>query len=88
MDYKVQNHLHPYVFEDIKTITDSNINWPCLCNKTVLITGGNGFIAFYLVCAMLIRNDLCESNIKVKALVRNLENAEKKYGEFLNRDDL
>ena len=56
MDYKVENHLHPYVFEDIKTITDSNINWPCLCNKTVLITGGNGFIAFYLVCAMLIRN--------------------------------
>ena len=88
MDYKVQNHLHPYVFEDIKTITDSNINWPCLCNKTVLITGGNGFIAFYLVCAMLIRNDLCGSDIKVKALVRSLENAEKKYGELINRDDL
>ncbi|WP_294464194.1 NAD(P)-dependent oxidoreductase [uncultured Ruminococcus sp.] len=88
MDYKVENHLHPYVFEDIKTITESNINWPCLCNKTVLITGGNGFIAFYLVCAMLIRNDIYGSNIKIKALVRSRENAEKKYGELIYRDDL
>lgn len=88
MDYKVKSHLHPYVFEDIKTITDSDINWPCLCNKTVLITGGNGFIAFYIVCALLIRNDVFKSNIKVKALVRNREKAEKKYGELLNRDDL
>lgn len=88
MDYKVENHLHPYVYEDIKTITESNINWPCLCNKTVLITGGSGFIAFYIVCALLIRNDVYDSNIKVKALVRNRKNAEKKYGELLFRDDL
>lgn len=88
MDYKVKSHLHPYVFEDIKTITDSSIDWPCLSNKTVLITGGNGFIAFYIVCAMLIRNDMYNSGIKVKALVRSRKNAEKKYGELLNRDDL
>lgn len=88
MDYKVKDHLHPYIFEDIKTISDSDIDWPCLCNKTVLITGGNGFIAFYIVCAMLIRNDIYGGNIKIKALVRNLKNAEKKYGELLNRNDL
>lgn len=88
MDYRVQNHLHPYVFEDIKTITESNINWPCLCNKTVLITGGNGFIAFYLVCALLIRNDMYDSKINVKAIVRSREKAGKIYGELLNRDDL
>lgn len=88
MDYNVKSHLHTYVFEDIKTITDSNINWPCLSNKTVFITGGNGFIAFYIVCALLIRNDLFNSNIKVIALVRSYENAQKKYGELLNRDDL
>lgn len=88
MDYNVKNHLHPYVFEDIKTITDSNIKWPCLSNKTVFITGGNGFIAFYIVCALLIRNDLYNSNIKIIALVRSYENAQKKYGNLLNRDDL
>lgn len=89
MDYKVQNILHQFVFEDIKTITESDIiNWPCLDNKTVLITGGNGFIAFYIVCAMLIRNDMYGSKIKIKALVRSREKAEKKYGDLIFRDDL
>lgn len=87
MDYSVKNNLHPYVFEDIKTITDSNLNWPCLNDKTVFITGGNGFIAFYTVCAILIRNDLYGSNTKVIALVRSRENAQQKYGDLLNRDD-
>ena len=88
MDYNVQNHLHPYVYEDIKTISDSNVNWPCLENKTVFVTGGNGFIAFYLICAMMIRNDLYNSNINIIALVRNKENAKKKYGALLKRNDI
>lgn len=87
MDYNVANHLHPYVYEDIKTISDSNIDWPLLKNKTVFITGGSGFIAFYIICALLIRNDLYNNNINVIALVRNRENAVKKYGELLNRND-
>lgn len=88
MDYSVKNHLHPYVFDDIKTITDTNIDWPRLKDKTVFITGGSGFIAFYIVCALLIRNDLYGSNTKIIALVRSRENAEKKFGELLKRNDL
>ncbi len=84
----VKNHLHPYIYEDIKTITDSNKNLPRLKNKTVFITGGSGFIAFYLVCALLIANDLYDSNTKIIALVRSRKNAEKKYGDLLNRSDL
>ncbi len=88
MDYNVQSHLHPYIYEDIKTIADSNVNRPCLENKTVLVTGGNGFIAFYLICSMMICNDLYNSNINIIALVRNKENAEKKYGALLKRNDI
>lgn len=88
MDYNVKNHLHPYIYEDIKTITESKIDWPRLKDKTVFITGGSGFIAFYIVCAILIRNDLYNNNTKVLALVRNFDNAKNKYGELLNRDDL
>lgn len=88
MDCKVESLLHPLLFKDIKTVTDSDINWPCLENKTVFITGGNGFIAFYLVCAMLIRNDIHSSNIKVIALVRNMDKAAKKYRKLLSRKDL
>lgn len=88
ISYKIINHLHPYIYEDIKTISESKIDWPRLKNKTVFITGGSGFIAFYIVCAILIRNDLFGSNTKVIALVRSRENAEKKYGELVCRDDL
>ena len=88
MDFNVSNHLHPYVYDDIKKVSDSDIDWQRFCNKTVLITGGNGFIAFYIVCALLIKNDLNNNNTKIIALVRNRENAEKKYGELLKRDDL
>ena len=88
MDYNVKDHLHPYIFEDVKTIADSSIDWPRLDNKTVFITGGSGFIAFYTICAILIRNDLYGGSTKVVALVRNIKNAEKKYGELLKRDDL
>lgn len=87
MDYSVKNHLHPYVYQDVKTVSESNIDWPRLNNKTVFVTGGSGFIAFYIICALLIRNDIYNSNTRVIALVRSYENAQKKYGELLNRDD-
>lgn len=87
MDYNVRNHLHPYIYEDIKTITDSNINWPRLKNKTVFISGGSGFIAFYIICALLAGNDLYNNNTKVIALVRSRKKADNKYGELLNRAD-
>lgn len=87
MDYDVKSHLHPYIYEDIKSVADSKLDWQRFNNKTVFISGGSGFIAGYIVCALLIRNDLFKSNIKVIALVRNLKNAENKYGELLKRDD-
>ena len=83
MDYSVKNHLHPYVYQDVKTVSESNIDWPRLNNKTVFVTGGSGFIAFYIICALLIRNDIYNSNTRVIALVRSYENAQKKYGLYV-----
>lgn len=88
MNLDVKSHLHPYIYEDIKTVADSNIDWNRFKDKTIMITGGNGFIAYYIVCAILIRNDLFGNNTKVIALVRNTENAENKYGHLLKRNDL
>lgn len=88
MDFSVESQLHPLLYRDIKTVSDSNINWPCLENKTVFISGGNGFIAFYLICAILIRNDLYGSNTRVIALVRNMDKTSKKFGKLLQRNDL
>ncbi len=76
------------VYEDILDILSRPLPWEEFNGKTVLITGANGFISYYLVLALLARNDLFSSGIRVVGLVRSLGNAENKYGEILDRDDL
>lgn len=89
MDFNVKNCLHPFIYEDIKNISECTaINFERFNNKTVFVTGGNGFIAFYIICSLLIRNDLYGANTKVIALVRNGHHAEQKYGKLLERNDI
>lgn len=87
MDFDVKNHLHPYVYDDVKSVSDSFSDMPRFKNKTIFITGGNGFIAFYIICSILIQNDINNNNTKIIALVRNKKNAENKYGMLLERSD-
>ncbi len=86
MDCKVQNLIDPFIYEDIKTISDYSLNWEKLENKTVFITGAGGFIGYYLTCALLIRNDVYKSNIKV--IVLGHENIKQRFGKLLEREDI
>lgn len=88
MTYPILDCIHQYIYEDICTLATADLSWEKLKNKTVLITGANGFIAYYLTTALLIRNDLYKDNITVLALVRNQKKAEKRFGDILNRDDI
>lgn len=88
MDYSIRKILKESLYNDILTVTENDIDWEKLNNGTVLITGANGFIAFYIVNALLIRNDLFKSNIKVIGIVRNIERAKKRFGDILERDDI
>lgn len=85
----VKSLLHPYIYEDVLSVAQAeSVQWEKLNNKTLLLTGAAGFIGYYLTTALLIRNDLYDSGIKVIALVRNKQKAEKRFGELLKRDDL
>ena len=88
MTYPIIDNLHEYVYQDILSVADAELPWTKLQNKTVLITGANGFIAYYLTLSMLIRNDLYGDNITVLALVRNRSKAEKRFGDILQRKDI
>lgn len=79
---------HPVVAEDIQRIIASELEWDIFRSSSVLITGANGFLPTYLVFTLLKLNDLFNLEIKIKALVRNKEHAEKKFGSLLNRGDL
>jgi len=59
-----------------------------LRNKTILITGANGFIAYYLVLTILNANDMFNCGNKVILLARSEERLRKRYGQLLDREDV
>lgn len=88
MEYKVNSLIHSYIYDDVLAVANSDLDWNKMKNKTVLITGGAGFIGYYLTTALLIRNDLYNENIKVIALTRGENKAKKRFGDLLKRNDL
>lgn len=73
--------------EDLEYITSVNfIDWHKLDNKTVFVTGATGLIGYTFVSALLYRNLIYNSNIKVIALVRNITKAKEKFAEQLKQN--
>ncbi len=87
MKHELRDYLTKQEFDDVRDIADTAIPWEQLRGKTVLVTGANGFIAYYLILALLIRNDFYGNNIKIIGMVRNSGKAEQKYGSILKRTD-
>lgn len=59
------------------------IDWEKLNNKTIFVTGATGLIGYYLVSALVYRNLVVNSNIKILALVRNMTKAKEMFGKQL-----
>lgn len=83
----LQEKLHPIIFEDISAITSSGLDFKKFSNKTILISGANGFLASYLVYTFLHLNDTKHINCKVVGISRSKEKAESKFGSILRRSD-
>jgi nucleoside-diphosphate-sugar epimerase len=79
--------LSPIILEDLNLIIDTDIPWQELFNKSILITGANGFLPAYIVRTLLLLNDKKKANIKVIGVVRNLKNAKKRFGNHIHRND-
>lgn len=80
--------LHPIINEDIAKIASANLPWQQLFGKTILITGANGFLPAYMVHTLLHLNDLKTGDpIQVLALIRNRQNAEARFKNYLHRKD-
>jgi len=79
---------HTIVAEDLQRIVSAGVPWERLFGKTVLITGGNGFVPAYMLEALLYLNETANAGIQVIALVRNREKAMRRLGHFVGRSDL
>lgn len=74
--------------EDMEYIIHANfINWENLNNKTIFITGVTGLIGYYLTSSLVYKNIKEDSNIKILALVRDIEKAKLQFKEQLKVDN-
>lgn len=72
------------VRQDIEELVSRDyIPYEKLRDKTVLVTGATGMLAYYFTLTLMHLNLTKNYNIKVLALVRNLKKAEAKFAGFL-----
>lgn len=71
---------------DIEKIIETIQSWMFLKNKTVLITGANGFIPAYMVETIACLNANYNSEIRLIALVRSEDKARKRFSHLLGQD--
>ena len=64
--------MNPILEQDLEMIINEDISWDKLINKTVLITGASGMVGSYMLYTLLKLNDSRNYNIKVVAMLRNV----------------
>ncbi len=69
--------MNQVLIEDFeKVIRDGCVDWKQLYGRTILVTGATGLIGALIVKALAYCNEKNSSNIKILALVRNLQKAQ------------
>lgn len=74
--------------EDLERIVSVNLPWETLKDKTVLVTGGGGFLAAYLIKSLLTINRSNKLNIKVICVARNTLSVGVRLAAYLGAPDL
>jgi UDP-glucuronate decarboxylase len=74
--------------EDLERIASATLPWEDLRDKTVLVTGGGGFLAAYLVKSLLEAGRLNKLNIKVICVARSTRSVEARLSAYLGAPDL
>ena len=74
--------------QDIEKLAKSDIPWEFFRNSSFLITGATGMIGSQIVKALLCRNRLYGTNIKIFALARSHEKAETVFAGLSDREQL
>lgn len=78
------NHI---ILEDINYLIEADLPYYTLCDQTILVTGATGLLGFQIVCTFLELTQKKNYKIKVIALVRNKDKAEKMFYKFNKREE-
>jgi nucleoside-diphosphate-sugar epimerase len=75
------------VEEDLGRIASVQLPWEKMRDKTVLVTGGGGFLAAYLIKSLLTVGRHNNLNIKVICVARSMRSVESRLSEYLGASD-
>ena len=71
------------IAEDLNLISLADLPWEHLRNKTVLVTGGGGFLAAYLIKSLLTISQRHELNINVVCVARSARSVDARLSAYL-----
>lgn len=80
--------LNPIVKEDLARIASADLPWETLRDKSVLVTGGGGLLAAYLIKALLTASRLRGLNVQIKCITRSNRGVESRLTAFLGAPDM
>lgn len=78
---------NPIITADLAEIASAEIDYSIFADKTVLVTGANGFLPAYLVETFLYLNETQKLGVKVIGLVRSRERADARFAHYRGRSD-
>ena len=77
------------IFKDLSNIINAPIKWCRFSEKTILISGANGFLPAYIVeTLLLLLKKGTIKGTKILALVRNIDKAKARFENYLENDNL
>lgn len=74
-----------YLEDNYYIASNGAIDWNNLDNATVLVTGATGLIGTTLIRGLLERNQSFHGQLKVLALVRNVDRAKQLFGSYIDK---
>lgn len=75
----LENKLY---LEDLQYVTELDLPWESLKNKTVLVTGATGMIASCFIDVLMLLNTTKDLNCRILAVGRSEEKAQKRFAEY------
>lgn len=83
----IQDCIKGALLKDMENIATNKV-WNKIRNSRILITGGAGFIGYYLTLSALAANDIAGANNRIFVITRNAEKATCIFASLGERDDL
>jgi len=78
-----QRAEHPLVLDDLQRLASAELPWEQLARKTLLVTGGAGFLGSYLVRTLLLANRHHALGLRLLCLVRQRARAQQRLHAWL-----